>query len=212
MFTLKRVLLLILVLLWVVCLAGCFVYSVNGLVDEKVTPEFDASILGTYYADDGSLIIEPQNDDEYLFTFSCFQTEKNGTCEPRSFRARRVRIGGDFWMDFEAADLKCDDLCLPLHFFARVFAERDKLSLFFLNEDQVKTALDGQDGRIEELPRRKDSSSDVHLISKPEALREFLKLESQAKDGLGDPLILQRKSSESGAYVKPPPSVSPVPE
>jgi hypothetical protein len=149
-----------LVLVSLIVLPGCWVYSLNPLYDTSVSRDpdlvFDQSLIGTWSHLDGSCqwtLTVSTTPDSYQMTLApgsgCSDDEKTN-----NYDAHLVRVTTHRFLDVAARSEQVCDLCLPLH------------SIFLLQQENVQQENVQQENLQQEngQPEKAQASDSLNLV------------------------------------------------
>ena len=176
--------------------AGCITHDVVSLQPLAAEEQAIAlpEIVGTWATEEESptvLRFEPLEDKAYrMFLF------EDGKEREGSFAMAFTSIGDALYWDLAALPLEGQDdfreaHFLPIHSFARVTLDEDRLEVAFLDSDRVKEAL--EDGRLDVA--QSESSGRRVLTGSTDDLRRFVEqCGSEGAFGEAEIFIRQAKS------------------
>jgi hypothetical protein len=174
-----------LILVVLLMLSGCWVYSVEPLYEAKLShpdPElaFESSITGAWLhtdKDNGciwtlSVTAEQQVYDLTMTPASTCQDEKI-----TKYEGHLLKLGNHRFLDVAPNSGVVCDLCLPLHSFFLISQENDTLELMPLSEEWLRTAIAQQKVALAHLAdddRLREVSNDLILTASSKDLKAFV--------------------------------------
>ena len=195
-------------LLVILCLSGCVVFSFYPIYSEKdLFP--NNYLLGNYKTADSiswSFTYQTKKvkeKDVIDSTGYCLKVdESKDSSFISTFEVHLIRIGGILIADFYLKDYsksKKDDVRLfdlhiiPVHTFAKVIFEGDRIHFRWFDGDWLKKLIEANRVRI----RHENNGENILLTAKPDELQKFLKKylnsEEAFKDGLEIKLTKQKR-------------------
>ena len=145
-----RTLWLILILL--LLLPGCWVFSINPLYEDADTSRaFDRSLTGNWWEPNGGclLTLTPEGEpypSTYHVEYAAPAERKDADClvdagKKVEFEGRVVNLGEHRFLDLAPLDKDICFQCLPLHSIYMVSLDKDTLSLVPMDYDWLRSAL-----------------------------------------------------------------------
>lgn len=192
---------IILIVTVIATLSSCIftfhpLYSDDILVD---IPRLEGSFLDR---DDFS-----QDSAEWIFTredkgtyqLEIIQNHSSGTMEVHA-----VKLGGEYFLDFSVNGLDSDDIpdfiewhLVPMHSFAKVNVNNDRLELNFIDMEWAEQNLENHRIRIDYETRRNNNDTEFILLTASTVdLQKFVTKYAQYDEAFDEPDILRRISAE----------------
>lgn len=143
-------------------------------------------------AEDASTVLSFRPTGEHEFEFS---VADDGNQEPGGLVVRLVRLGNEVYWDLTARPAQDEGLWgehrLPLHSFARIRLEGDRLEIACLNPRWLKKAA--EEGRIEKALERADR---MLLVGSTTELQRLILEHGEEAGFLDKPNVFRRRDAE----------------
>jgi len=157
-------------------LQGCWVYSVNPLYDDTGSKDSDltsdAALLGSWtLLDSGCLVTLTVTSKDGMYQLTqmpsskCDSNEKVGR-----FEGHLVKLDTHLYLDVSPRREDVCDLCMPMHSFFQVEANKTSLRLTPIDDEWLRGALEDKTVTLSAIP-----GNDVVLTAPTKELKDFVR-------------------------------------
>jgi hypothetical protein len=171
--------------------AGCIVLSIHPL-HTKETVVFKSELIGSWYNEEekSQLVFEKSEENSYLLTY----TEKRSSGK---FKVYVIQLHDALILDLYPEDLS--DMnefyrihFMPMHSFARIWMEQDKIRFSILSYKWLKDSLEQKKIKI-----KYELEDDVYILTASTSeLQKFIMKYVNSAEAFPEPLPFTRQKSE----------------